>query len=141
MNIPENTVVMGRKKINLRQLINIQYVPPVFITLILLTGHFTFGILEGYRAILLSIGSSMLTELILARLLFGKWKNLIQCLYFRNQCWHSGSFNILMALCRNCRHLHHVEICIAFQKTHIWNPSNFGISWMLAVSPFQCCRV
>jgi hypothetical protein len=58
----------------LNKKINFRYVPPVFITLILVTGHLTFGILEGYLPIILSISASILTEMILARLI-GKWKS------------------------------------------------------------------
>jgi Na+-translocating ferredoxin:NAD+ oxidoreductase RnfD subunit len=137
MNMPVNTVFMGRRKINMRQLINIQYAPPVLISLILLAGHFTFGILEGYRAILLSIGCSMLTELILARLLFGKWKNLssayisgisVGILVRSTFLWPYAITAIISIMSK---------YVLRFRNTHIWNPSNFGISWMLAFLPFS----
>src|SRR6202046_5753931 len=52
------------------------YLPPVFITLILLVGHFSFGILESYRKTLLAIVCSMACELVLSRILVGRWPNL-----------------------------------------------------------------
>ena len=33
----------------------LRYAPPVFITLILVVGHFSFGILESYKAIAMVI--------------------------------------------------------------------------------------
>src|SRR5664279_5239157 len=75
MKTDSNTITASAiKKKNV--FFTMQYVPPLLITLILIAGHLTFGILEGYKNILLSIGCSMLTELILARLVFGTWKNL-----------------------------------------------------------------
>src|ERR1700684_54825 len=52
-----------------------RYVPPVFITLILLVGHFSFGILESYPQTLLAILTSIGVELILGRILFHRWLN------------------------------------------------------------------
>src|ERR1700712_4319386 len=53
-----------------------RFIPPIFITLILLTGHFTFGILESWKKTLLAIGCSIVTELILGRTMVGKWPHL-----------------------------------------------------------------
>jgi hypothetical protein len=61
MNIPGNPGEHESAKKPASHWINFQYVPPLFISLILLTGHFTFGILEDYSAILLAIGCSILT--------------------------------------------------------------------------------
>ena len=44
-----------------------RFVPPIFITLILVVGHFSFGMLESYQKTLLAIGVSILAELILGR--------------------------------------------------------------------------
>ncbi|HJT71580.1 MAG TPA: hypothetical protein VJ731_15380, partial [Terriglobales bacterium] len=48
-----------------RALIDSRYVAPLFITCILLVGHFTFGILESYPKTLLAIATSIATELVL----------------------------------------------------------------------------
>src|SRR5271156_2258072 len=53
-----------------------RFVPPVFITLILLVGHLSFGILESYPKTLLAIGVSMAAELVLGRTFLGKWPHL-----------------------------------------------------------------
>lgn len=116
---------------------SIQYAPPLLITLILIAGHFTFGILEGYKTILLSISCSILTELILARLMFGKWKNLssayitgisVGILVRSTFVWPFAVTAIISIMSK---------YVLRFRHTHIWNPSNFGISWMLAFLPFS----
>ena len=117
------------------QFISIQYAPPLLITLILITGQFTFGILEGYKSILIAIGCSILTELILARLITGTWKNLasayitgisVGILIRTTLVW---PFAITATISVMSKYV------LRYRDRHIWNPSNFGISWMLAFLP------
>lgn len=136
MKKPEIKYILQKIKALFSKGIGFQYVPPLFITLILLTGQFTFGILEDYKAILLSIGTSILTELILARLVLGKWKNL-------SSAYISGiSVGILVRSTFLWPFVVTAVISIMskfvlrFRNQHIWNPSNFGISWMLTFVPF-----
>ena len=53
-----------------------RFVPPLFITLILLVGHLSFGILESYQKTLLAIGTSIVAELILGHVFTHKWPHL-----------------------------------------------------------------
>src|SRR5438046_9225463 len=53
-----------------------RFIPPIFITCILLAGHLSFGILESYQKTLLAIVASILTEMVLSRIFFGKWPHL-----------------------------------------------------------------
>ena len=120
----------------LNDMINFRYVPPAFITLILITGHLTFGILEGYFPILLAIFTSIFTEMILARVVYGKWKNLasayisgisVGILVRSVYLWPFVLTAVLSIMSK---------YVLRFRGTHIWNPSNFGISWMLVFAPF-----
>jgi enediyne biosynthesis protein E5 len=124
-------------KSKLSGFINIQYAPPILITLILLTGQFTFGILEGYKPILISIGCSVLTEFLLSRLIYGKTRNLssayisgisVGILVRTTLLWPFAITAILSIMSK---------YVLRFRDRHIWNPSNFGISWMLAFVPFS----
>jgi len=117
----------------LSELFQVRYVPPVFISLILLLGHFTFGILESYVAIILSISCSMLTELILGRIIDGKWKNLasayvtgisVGILVRSTTLWPFVVTAVISIMSK---------YVLRYKGRHIWNPSNFGISWMLAL--------
>lgn len=134
MKTDSNTITASAiKKKNV--FFTMQYVPPLLITLILIAGHLTFGILEGYKNILLSIGCSMLTELILARLVFGTWKNLssayitgisVGILVRSPYLWPFALTAIVSIMSK---------YILRYRNTHIWNPSNFGITWMFALLP------
>jgi hypothetical protein len=112
-----------------------RYIAPIFITLILLVGHLTFGILESYQKTLLAIAASIGAELILSRLFFGKWP-IIASAYI------SGiSVGILLrspafwpyAVCSIVSITS--KYVLRVKGRHIWNPSNFGISVMLFLAP------
>ncbi len=113
------------------KLINFRYVPPVFISLILLSGHFAFGMLESYKALLLAVSCSILTELILARLINGTWKNIssayitgisVSILIRSTVLWPFAVAAVISIMSK---------YVLRYKGRHIWNPSNFGISWML----------
>ncbi len=53
-----------------------QYIPPAFITLILFAGQISFGILDSYLNLVISISTAVVTEILLARWVLGSWKNL-----------------------------------------------------------------
>lgn len=112
-----------------------RYVPPVFITLILLTGHFTFGILESYQAILLSVGCAIATELLLSKLILGKWKPIasayisgISVSILIRSIW-LWPFAVVAVISIMSKYL------LRYKGRHLWNPSNFGISWFLFFAP------
>ncbi len=117
--------------------IDFRYVPPVFITLILLVGHFSFGILEGYGRVAVTLATCLITELVLSRIMLGKTKNL-------SSAYISGiSVSILIRSNLLWPYIITAFLSIAskyvlrFKGRHIWNPSNFGISWMLFTAPFS----
>ena len=125
------------KKRGLAGLLNMRYVPPVFITLILLTGHFTFGILEGFGPIILAIAGSIVAEMVLARVILGKWKNLasayitgisVGILVRSTFIWPFLLTSVISIMSK---------YVLRYKERHIWNPSNFGVSWMLMFAPFS----
>ncbi len=107
------------------------YIPPAFITLILLVGHLSFGILESYQRTILAIASSMACELVLGRLLLHKWPNLAS----------SYITGISVGILLRAPGYWPYVVCALLSITskyvlrvkgrHIFNPSNFGISAML----------
>ena len=50
-----------------------RYLPPLLITCILLTAHFSFGILESPTRTALAIVTAIAAELILGQLTYGVW--------------------------------------------------------------------
>lgn len=112
---------------------NFQYIPPAFITLILLVGQFTFGILDSYMTLVAAIATAMIAEIILARIVLGTWKNLasayitgisVGILIRSNVIWPYIVTSLLSILSK---------YVFRYKDRHLWNPSNFGVSWMLAL--------
>jgi len=125
-----------KKPTGFLQILN-KYSAPIFISLILLAGQLSFGILESYTTVILAIVASIITDLILGRLIFGKWKNLASA-------YISGiSVSILIRSMFIWPYILTAMISITskyvlrYKGRHIWNPSNFGISWMLFTAPFS----
>ena len=50
-----------------------RYLSPLLISCILLVGQLSYGILESYTRTLLAIVTSLVAEIILSRVYFGKW--------------------------------------------------------------------
>ena len=123
--------VRARRKLSLDN----RYIPPLFITTILLVGHFAYGILESYEKTVLAIVAALLTELVLGRIFFGKWLNLASA-------YISGiSVGILLrspafwpfALCSVLSIMS--KYVLRAKDRHLWNPSNFGICVLLFLAP------
>jgi Na+-translocating ferredoxin:NAD+ oxidoreductase RnfD subunit len=107
--------------------IDVRLVPPVLISLILIAGHFSFGILRGFDAILLAIGTAVAAELLLGRLVYGSWPH-------PASAYTSGiSVGILVrapmlwpfALCSALSIMS--KYVLRVKGRHLWNPSNFGL--------------
>ena len=108
-----------------------RFVPPIFITLILLIGHLSFGILESYTKTLLAIGTSIATELILGRITTGKWVNVASAyisgisvgILLRSPAFWPYALCAVIAITS--------KYVVRLKNRHIWNPSNFGICVIL----------
>src|SRR5262249_12419379 len=56
--------------------VDARFIAPIFITMILLAGQLSFGILESYPKTLLAIATAILAELILGKIFTGKFPHL-----------------------------------------------------------------
>ncbi len=111
------------------------YVPPVFITLILLVGQTFFGILDSYVNVVASISTSVISEALLAWLVLGTRKNLssayvtgisVGILVRSNLLWPYIVCALISIISK---------YVLRYKGRHLWNPSNFGVSWMLFMAP------
>lgn len=108
-----------------------KFVPPLFITLILLVGNVSFGILESYQKTLLAIATSIVAELILGRIFLHKWPHLASAyitgisvgILIRSPFFWPYALCSLLAITS--------KYVLRVKGRHIWNPSNFGISAMV----------
>lgn len=114
---------------------------PLLITLILLSAHLTQGILESPGQTVLAIATAMLVEIVLGRAVTGKVPHLASA-------YITGiSVGVLVrtplywpfALCAAISIMS--KYVIRFQGRHIWNPSNFGVSFMLFVYPMYVAHL
>jgi len=110
------------------------YVPPAFITLILLIGQIFFGILDSYINVVASIVTSVVAEELLARFVLGTRKNLasayitgisVGILIRSNMVWPYVVTALISILSK---------YVLRYKGRHLWNPSNFGVSWMLLMA-------
>ncbi len=110
------------------------FLPPIFITLILLVGNLSFGILESYSKTLLAIATAIGMEMALGRIFLRKWPH-------PASSYITGiSVGILLrspafwpyALCSALSITS--KYALRFRGRHIWNPSNFGICTMLILA-------
>jgi enediyne biosynthesis protein E5 len=108
-----------------------RFTPPVFITLILLLGNVSFGILESYQKTLLAIVTAIVTEMILGRIFLSKWPH-------PSSAYITGiSVGILLrspafwpyALCAALSITS--KYAVRVRGRHLFNPSNFGICALL----------
>ena len=112
-----------------------RYLSPLFITLTLLVGDLSFGLLESFSRTLLAIGTALLLEIVLGRGFWGKIPNLASA-------YITGiSVGILLrspeywpyALCSAIAITSNYAIRVRGRR--IWNPSNFAICAVLVVAP------
>jgi Na+-translocating ferredoxin:NAD+ oxidoreductase RnfD subunit len=112
-----------------------RYVPPLFITCILLVGHLSFGILESYQKTALAIAVAIIAELVLGRMFFGKWLNLASAyitgisvgILVRSPAYWPYALCSLISIMS--------KYVLRVKGRHIWNPSNFGIAVLLFLAP------
>jgi Na+-translocating ferredoxin:NAD+ oxidoreductase RnfD subunit len=112
-----------------------RYLPPALITTILLVGQLSFGLLESFSRTLLAIGTAMLLDLILGRLVYGKIPNLASA-------YITGISVGILA--RSPEHWPYAltsaiaitsKYAIRWHGRHLWNPSNLAICVMLLLAP------
>jgi len=114
-----------------RRVLDSRFMPPVFITLILLVGNFSFGILESYTRTLLAIVTSITGELILGRIFLKKWPHPASAyitgisvgILLRSPAYWTYALCAALSITS--------KYTLRFRNRHIWNPSNFGICAML----------
>ena len=125
-------------KVFLNKIGQFKYTPQLFITLILVAGHLSFGILESFTALALTIGTAVVTELVLSKLVTGRWRKNFASAYISGISasilvrstflWPFALAAIIAIMSKYVLRVH---------GRHIWNPTNLAISWLLFFAPFS----
>jgi Na+-translocating ferredoxin:NAD+ oxidoreductase RnfD subunit len=113
-----------------------RYTPPAFITLILLVAQISYGILESFERTALAIGTAIVIEMVLGKVLVGKIPNLASAyitgisvgILVRSPAF--WPYVVCSAIAITSKYVLRVK------GRHIWNPSNFGICAMLFLAPY-----
>jgi enediyne biosynthesis protein E5 len=108
-----------------------RFIPPLFITCILLAGQLSFGMLESYQKTLAAIVAAILTELVLSRIFVGKWPHLASAyitgisvgILVRSPAFWPYVLCSMISITS--------KYVLRVKGRHIWNPSNFGICALL----------
>lgn len=112
-----------------------RYLPPLFITCILLVSQLSFGVLESLSKTLLAIGTAIAFELILGVLIYRKVP------VFASAYISGISVGILLRSPEYWPYFVCAGLAITskyvlrWNGRHLWNPTNFSISAMLLLAP------
>ena len=119
---------------SLFQRIDKRYLAPVLVTMVLVVGQLSFGFLESWWRTAFAILTSITVELLLGRMITGKWPHLASA-------YISG---ISIGMLLRSPEFWPYPLCAAISIVskyvlrvdgrHIWNPSNFGIVAMLVLA-------
>jgi Na+-translocating ferredoxin:NAD+ oxidoreductase RnfD subunit len=120
---------------NQRTFLDSRYLPPIFITCILLAGQLSFGILESYTRTLLAIAVAIAAELIIGKAYYRKWLHPASAyisgisvgILLRSPAYWPYALCALISITS--------KYVLRVKDRHLWNPSNFGVSAMLFLAP------
>lgn len=112
-----------------------RYLPPLFITLILVGANLSFGLLESFSRTALAIATAMAFEIALTLLIYRKFPHLasayitgisVGILIRSPEYW---PYALCSAIAITSKYV------LRWRGRHLWNPSNFAISAMLLLVP------
>lgn len=111
-----------------------RYLAPLLVTMVLVAGQITFGFLESWSRTMLAIATAIGVELVLGRMLWGRWPHLASAyisgisvgMLVRSPAF--WPYALCSALSITSKYVLRVD------NRHLWNPSNFGIVAMLVLA-------
>jgi len=134
VTLPPPDVISSRGRPALAALES-RFLPPIFITCILISAQLSFGILEGYTRTGVAIVTAIAAELAMGRITYKKWPH-------PASAYITGiSVGILVRSPFLWPYVMASLISIASKYVlrlpgrHLWNPSNFGVSAVLFLAP------
>lgn len=109
----------------------------LLITLILVVGEASAGILGGYERLPLALGTALALEVVLSRLLRGRWPHPISAYITGNSVaiLMKPAAGLFWPLAVAAAVSITSKYCLTVRGRHLWNPSNFGISILLLLAP------
>jgi Na+-translocating ferredoxin:NAD+ oxidoreductase RnfD subunit len=114
-----------------------RYLVSFLITLILVLGEARYGILGGYDRLVTALGVCVATELVLSRLLRGRFAN-VQSAYITGislSLLTKPRADLLWPFALGGFLAIASKYVLQYRGQHLWNPSNFAISLLLVTAP------
>jgi len=107
------------------------------ITLILVLGQWRFQILDSYWVLTIALGTSVVAELVLSRWLRGRWANVLSAYISGNSIaiLTKPQSGILWPFFLGALISITSKYVLTYRKRHLWNPTNFAISFLLLAAP------
>jgi enediyne biosynthesis protein E5 len=114
-----------------KRVLDSRFMPPAFITLILLVGNLSFGILESYQKTLLAIVTAIVAEMALGKIFLGKWPHPASAyitgisvgILLRSPAYWTYALCAALSITS--------KYAVRIRGRHLFNPSNFGICALL----------
>jgi hypothetical protein len=112
-----------------------RWLPPLLITCILISAHFTFGILEGFERTGTAIAVAIGAELLMGKVTYGRWPHpasayisgiSVGILVRSPFLWPYALVSLISIVSK---------YVLRLSGRHLWNPSNFGVSAALFLAP------
>jgi Na+-translocating ferredoxin:NAD+ oxidoreductase RnfD subunit len=132
--VPPKTAVGSAAAFPAQPWFDPRYAAPILITIILLIAHFAYGALKSPLHTGTAIVASILCEIILGYLFYGKMPNLASAyvsgisvgILVRTEALWPFAFVAVLSIMS--------KYVLRVKGRHIWNPSNFGIAAALLVA-------
>jgi Na+-translocating ferredoxin:NAD+ oxidoreductase RnfD subunit len=115
-------------------ILDVRYLAPILVTLVLLVGQLTSGFLESWSRTAFAIVTAIVIELVVGRLFWGRWPHLasayitgisVGMLIRSPWFWPYALASALSILSK---------YVLRVDGRHLWNPSNFGIVAVLILA-------
>jgi hypothetical protein len=114
-----------------------KYLSSILITIVLVVGQLVGDIVGGYDRLILALGAAVAAELVLSRLLRGRWPVLLSAYISGNSIailtkpaggllWPFWMGSVLAIMSK---------YALTYRNRHLWNPTNFSISALLLLAP------
>lgn len=112
-----------------------RFLPPLLITGILISAHFSFGILGGLGRTLVAIVVAIAAEAALGRISYARWPHPASAyitgisvgILVRSPLYWPFALASLLSIAS--------KFVLRFRGRHLWNPSNFGVCAVLFLAP------
>jgi hypothetical protein len=133
---PAGAAAVPRRRFSLPAL-PAKYYSVTLITVILVVGQFTGGIVGGFEILATCLGLSMAAELLLGRYLRGAWPSLLSAYISGNSVaiLTKPSGDVLWPYAAGALISITSKYVLTYRNRHLWNPTNFSFSVLLLLAP------